>query len=123
MSVLRVVAFGLASLETILSAAIAAAAARRWRHLDAGAKWIAVGTAINLAFYAITIPLELANRPTRLVNEAPILLATMAELAGFAMWQPRPVQRWVAAATIPLFASAWAVGQVVHGSTADFSTI
>ena len=83
MSVFRGISFGLAGIETAISAAIAVAAARRWSRLDVGARWIAVGNAIHLAFYAITIPLVIAHRPTRLVNEAPFLLATTAELVGF----------------------------------------
>ncbi len=123
MSLIRGLAFGLAALETAISAAIAVAAARRWQRLDSGARWIAWGNAIHLAFYAITIPLVLTHRSTRLVNEAPFLLATVVELVAFAQWQPRPSQRRLVQATIPLFVIFWTVGQVLQGTEAAFSTI
>jgi len=123
MSLVRAVAFGLAGIETALSAVIAVVAARRWSRFDSGARWTAVGNGINLASYAITIPLVLTNRSTRLVNEAPVLLTTIAMLTAFARWQPRPSQRRFVLATIPLSAVLWGVGQVVQGGRAEFSTI
>ena len=96
---------------------------RRWPRLDWGQRWVASGIAVFFTLYLVATPMAVMHRKTRLVQELPILLGTLALLQGFATWQPNVSYRRALRLIQVGFVLLWSWAQVLQGLRNDFSTI
>lgn len=113
----------LATLVTLVMALVLGVGVGRWKHLDGGAHLVTLGVGTFLALALVSMALALLNRPTRLVQEGPILVGTLLIVAGFSRWQATRGQRVVAIGLGVLFGVSWGLAQWLQGTAPLFSEI